>query len=78
MHPTKAPSVGRPGTNLVITEGPRPVAILEVQSTAPAIERPWWFRVTDSFTITGRGTAVLGTLSGTIAHGWQLAELHIR
>jgi hypothetical protein len=66
------------GTNLIITEGPRPVAILEVQSTGPATERPWSFRVTDSFTITGRGTGVLGVLSGTISHGRQLAELHAR
>jgi hypothetical protein len=66
------------GTNLVITEGPRPVAIVEVQATGPAVERIWSFRVADSFTITGRGTGVLGTLSGTIGHGSQPAELHTR
>jgi hypothetical protein len=66
------------GTNLVITEGPRPVAILEVQATGPVVERPWSFRITDSFTITGRGTGVLGVLSGEIGHGSELAELHTR
>jgi hypothetical protein len=66
------------GTNLVITEGSRPVAIMEVQATRPAVERPWSFRIADSFTITGRGTGVLGMLSGTIGHGSQPAELHTR
>lgn len=67
------------GAHLIITEGPRPVAILEVQSAAaPAIEEPWSFRVTSSFTITGRGTGALGTLSGTISHGRQPAVLHTR
>ena len=66
------------GTNLVITEGPRPVAVMEVQATRPATERPWSFRVTGSFTITGRGTGVLGVLSGVIGHGRQPAELHTR
>jgi hypothetical protein len=67
-----------PGTRLVITEGPRPVAIMEVQATRPAVERPWSFRITSSFTITGRGTGVLGVLSGTIGHGSHPAELHTR
>ena len=34
------------GARLIITEGPRPVAVLEVQSAAPVIEEPWSFRVT--------------------------------
>ena len=56
------------------------MAILEVQCIAPAVERPWSFRVTDSFTITGRGVAVLGapSLPGTIRYGRQPAELHTR
>lgn len=67
------------GTNLIITEGPRPVAILEVQSAAaPAIAQSWTFRVTSSFTITGHGTGAVGTLSGTIGHGRQPAALHTR
>jgi len=66
------------GTNLVITEGPRPVAIMEVQATGPAVERSWSFRITSSFTITGRGTGVMGVLSGTISHGRLPAELHTR
>ena len=76
LAPADSPAAG---TNLIITEGPRPVAILEVQSAAaPAIKQPWSFRVTDSFTIAGRGTAAAGTLSGTISHGRQPAVLHTR
>lgn len=67
-----------PGTNLIITEGPRPAAILEIQRTAPAVERPWSFRVTDSFTITGRGAVADGALSGRISDDRQPAELHTR
>jgi hypothetical protein len=80
LAPADGPGTDGPdaGTNLIITEGPRPVAILEVQATGPATEHPWRFRVTDSFTITGRGTAVFGTLSGTIGHGFQPAGLHTR
>ena len=76
LAPADSPAAG---TNLIITEGPRPVAILEVQSAAaPANAWPWSFRVISSFTITGRGTAAAGTLSGTISHGRQPAVLHTR
>ena len=77
-HWPSAAVVPDAGTNLVIAEGPRPVAFMKVQATGPAVERPWSFRITDSFTITGRGTGVLGLLSGEIGHGPQPAELHTR
>jgi hypothetical protein len=76
--PSTAADEAVAGTRLIITEGPRPVAIMEVQASGPVVERPWSFRITDSFTIVDRGTGVLGVLSGKTGPGAQLAELHTR
>ncbi|MFG1807495.1 hypothetical protein [Streptomyces sp. NPDC049040] len=66
------------GTRLVITEGPRPVADVEILATAVRVERPWTFRVTQSFWIGGRGVGVFGDLTGEIDRSGRPAELQSR
>jgi hypothetical protein len=67
-----------PGSRLVITEGPQAVAMLLVHALVPRSERAWSFRVTESFTITGRGVGVLGELHGTITRSGEPADLQSR
>lgn len=69
LNGVDVPFVWAPGTRLVVTEGPRPVAEVEIVATAPKAERPWTFRVTESFAITGRGVAVFGGFTGVIPSG---------
>ncbi|MYS24986.1 MULTISPECIES: hypothetical protein [unclassified Streptomyces] len=72
------PSACGPGTRLIITEGLRPVADVEILGTAIRAERPWTFRVTESFGITGRGVGVFGDLTGEIDRNGGPAELQSR
>ncbi|WP_331724331.1 hypothetical protein OG416_36155 (plasmid) [Streptomyces longwoodensis] len=66
------------GSRLTITEGPRPVAEVEILATAPRVERPWTFRVSESFRITGRGVGVVGNFTGAIARSGLPGELQSR
>lgn len=78
LNGVEVPFEWGPGTRLIITEGRRPVADVEILATVVRSERPWTFRVTESFGITGRGVGVLGDLTGEIARNGRPAELQSR
>ena len=78
LNDVGVPFAWGPGTRLIITEGPRPVAEVEILATAPRAERPWTFRVSESFGITGRGVGVVGDFTGAIDRSGLPAELQSR
>jgi hypothetical protein len=78
LNAAEVPFGWGPGTRLIVTEGPRPVAEVEILATAPRAERPWSFRVAGSFGITGRGVAVVGGLTGVMGRSGLAAELQSR
>ncbi len=78
LNGVEVPFAWGPGTRLIITEGPRSVAEVEILATAPRAERPWTFRVSESFGITGRGVGVVGDFTGAIDRSGLPAELQSR